>query len=194
MPSARGPSTPSARGPATPSARPPWGSRGPGPAGAALLWAALGLGCGPKVSRVGLIDAGAPRLALVETTGQRHRLALDPHTDEAQLLALGGCLVRVEGVQGPGGLRVGRYHVLDAGDGSAPYIGQLREDRGQLVVFDRQGAGDLRLIAGEAGPGLEGLRALLGQDVLVLGFVVANQTVQVVKWRPLGPHLPPAAR
>ena len=160
----------------------------------ALACLGLGLGCAQKVTRVGLIDPGDGRPTLVETTGARHRLGVEAGTDEAQLSALGGCLVQVQGALGVGGLKVGSYRVLDAGDGSAPFIGQLREVRGQLVLHDRQGAGDLRLMAGEGGPDARGLGALIGQDVMVLGFVVGNQELQVVRWRTLGPHLGPAGK
>ena len=158
------------------------------------LSSVVSVGCAQKVTRVGLVDTASPRTALVETTGERHRLGLEPGTDEAQLAALGGCLVQVEGMLGLRGLDVGSYRVLDAGDGSAPFIGQLREEHGQLIIFDRQGAGDLRLVAGESGGALSELRPLLGQDIMVLGFVVGNQSVQVVRWRSMGPHLGAAGR
>ena len=162
-----------------------------------LRAAALGLllgGCAKQVEVVGLIDASAPAPVLVDTEGRRHRLGVDAGTDEAQLQQLAGCGVLVEGYARGRRLEVDRYRVMDAGDGSAPFVGALQLDRGALVLHDRQGAGRLRVLAAEGGPPLSELHALVGQDVVLIGFVASAQAVVAMRWRGLGPALPPAPR
>ncbi|MBL8614206.1 MAG: hypothetical protein JNM72_01215 [Deltaproteobacteria bacterium] len=158
---------------------------------------ALGLllsGCVKQAKVVGLIDASAPTPVLVDTEGKRYRLGVDAGSDEEQLQQLAGCGVLVEGAVRGRRLEVDRYRVMDAGDGSAPFVGQLRFERGALVLHDRQGAGALRVLAAEGGPSLAELQGLVGQDVVLIGFVASAQAVVAMRWRALGPALPPAPR
>jgi hypothetical protein len=67
-----------------------------------------------------------PAPVLVDTEGRRHRLGVDAGTDEAQLQQLAGCGVLVEGYARGRRLEVDRYRVMDAGDGSAPFVGALQ--------------------------------------------------------------------
>ena len=164
-----------------------------GPRGALALGLLLG-GCVKQVEVVGLIDASAPTAVLVDTEGKRHKLRVDAGTDEEQLHQLAGCGVLVEGYARGRRLEVDRYRVMDAGDGSAPFVGALRLERGGLVLQDRQGAGALRVLAAEGGPPLAELQALVGQDVVLIGFVASAQAVVAMRWRALGPALPPAPR
>ena len=147
--------------------------------------------CVPRlVKTVGLVDVGDSVPTLVDTEGERLRMRVDPGTHEVQLAAMGGCTVQVEGTAVGRVLQVDRYAVLDAGDGAAPFVGPLRAEQGMLVLYDRQGAGRLRLLNPEQGD-LSELAALVDQDILLIGFVAAAQGVVPVRWRGLGPVLPP---
>ena len=93
---------------------------------------------------------------------------------------LDGCILEVEGTQFFRHIFVTSWNVLDAGDGSSPYIGRLIRRGIQWVVEDKTTKGILVL---------EGLSNLIdveeGIIVMVGGYVIAPQKIQVVHARVL---------
>lgn len=155
-----------------------------------LLALALATACGPKTVVTGVIDApagrdGAPdprRTSLVQPDGQRHRLALAG--DSLWLADLGGCSVQLEAQQVGWKLRVARWLVTDAGDGSQPYIGVLERTGLTHQLRDRQ-TGAAFVLVEESVP--EELRRHAGQAVLVVGFIAGPNRLRVMSWHALRP-------
>ncbi len=146
--------------------------------GALLLSAPLG--CGAHTRVAGVVDASAAATRLIEPSGRAWRL-VPTAPDDVWLRALGGCTVHVEATALGRRLRVGRWLVTDAGDGSQPYLGLLERTGHQLRLRDRQSGAVLVLEAPLDGP----LAALDGQPVLVAGFLVGPNRLQVVSHRAL---------
>lgn len=140
---------------------------------------ALLVGCSLHSSRTGLIDAGSHRVELVESTGRTCRLLTSEGSEELRYLS--GCVVEVSGRRFGKRLHVQDWHVTDAGDGSQPYVGRLLSQGGRLLLDDRLTPTPVVLLGAE----LAGLGEHLGKPVLVVGFVVGAQEVQVVSWRVL---------
>lgn len=137
------------------------------------------MGCALSAHRAGLVEVRDGQATLMESTGRRWEL--DPRGEGATLLFLDGCIVEV------GGPRLGRrqivreWEVRDAGDGTQPYVGQLRRYGMQWMLDDRTTG--MPLVLDETSVGE--LAAHTGELVLVQGYVVGAQTLRVVSWRAL---------
>jgi hypothetical protein len=103
--------------------------------------------------------------------------------DAALFSDLGGCRVMVEGPRRVRTLIVRDWVVTDAGDGSAPYVGLLRREGLRWFVEDRQTGATFFLEEASLGE----LRDHMGRTVLITGYVTGPNTVNVVRWRLLGP-------
>ena len=107
--------------------------------------------------------------------------------EDAHLFAdLGGCSVIVEGPRRAGKVVVKEWVVTDAGDGSAPYIGTLQREGMRWFVDDRQTGARIYFSEGSLGE----LSQHRGRTILVAGYVMGPNTVNVVTWRLLGPAPP----
>ena len=144
-----------------------------------LMVLALLAGCSVHTSRTGLIDASDQYVELVESTGRTCQLVTSAGSEELHYLS--GCVVEVSGRRLGNRLLVQDWHVTDAGDGSQPYVGRLLSEGGRLLLDERSTPTPVVLLGAE----LAGLGEHLGRPVLVVGFVVGAQEVQVVSWRVL---------
>lgn len=143
-------------------------------------------GCMPAAHR-GLARVGPQgAVTLLQPEGGTLRLVYDPAT--APLHQLAGCVLEVEGPRLGRRVRVADWSVLDAGEGSAPFVGVLRRDGLRWMVDDRNSGSTVTLVPESMGR----LTEQAGQIVLVVGFVVGPHAVSVVRWAPLtGPGAPP---
>lgn len=151
----------------------------------AAVWsvalAAASSGCAAKAQYRGLVDAAGSRVQLVEASGRSWMLSTG---EDAPLFAdLGGCRMTVEGPRRGRTVVVRAWAVTDAGDGSAPYIGTLVREGLRWSVQDRQTGATLFLEEGSLGD----LQDHIGRTVLIAGYVTGTNTVNVVRWRLLGP-------
>jgi len=156
-------------------------------AGVVLMWAGLGsIGCASTARYRGLIDATDPsHVRLLAPSGGSLRLSTG---EDADLFAdLGGCSMIVEGPRRAGRVVVKSWVVTDAGDGSAPYIGTLQREGMRWFVDDRQTGARMYFSEGSLGE----LTQHKGRTVLVAGYVMGPNTVNVVTWRLLGPPTVP---
>ena len=147
-----------------------------------LTWAGTLSGCVASARYNGLVDAtSGERISLVETSGRTWALATG---EDATLFDdLSGCSVTVEGPRRGRTIVVREWVVTDAGDGSAPYIGTLQREGLRWFVHDRQTGGTVFLSEASLG----GLEAHAGETVLVAGYVIGPNLVNVVRWRVLSP-------
>ncbi len=143
------------------------------------------VGCTASSRYIGLVDASNPRaVQLVESSGRTYRLAVGD--DAALFEGFGGCSVLVEGPRRLRTVLVRDWAVTDAGDGSAPFIGVLTREGVRWFVDDVQTGGRVYLDEASLGE----LRLHVGRTVLFAGYVSGPNTVNVVRWRLLGPQPP----
>lgn len=112
-------------------------------------------------------------------SGRSFRLI--PTDSSPELVYLDGLEIRVEGRRMGRRILTREWTITDAGDGSAPFVGTLSFVQGEWMLDDRNASTPLILESQDS----EALFPYIGQRILVSGFVVANQTVQIVSWRPL---------
>ncbi len=152
----------------------------------ALLGAlALNLGCAWRGPVSGVVQEAEVGMVLRGFDGESYPLILDHNA--APLAYLEGCTVRLEGSRMWGTLRVRDWQVTAAADGSAPFVGVLRNHGSNLVMDDRN-TGSVLVMDGED---LESLRTHEGKLALVVGYVVGPHVVRVVDYRVLGPEEAP---
>ena len=140
---------------------------------------ALLLGCHMSAPHTGLLQSAGGRLEMVGEHGTTYRVVA---REGAEPLAhLEGCTVEVTGP------RLGRrvwaddWRVLDAGDGSMPYVGILRRDGMQWTLRDRNSGSTILLDTASLG----GLEAHDGDPVLLIGYILGAHRVNVVRWKAL---------
>ena len=135
-----------------------------------------------KSSALGLVplEGGEPVLLRDEVDGGAP-LTLRPRGDADALRHLGGCTVDVSGPQLGRRLWVTEWSVVTAFDGSEPYVGVVRDYRGELALVERRSGGVFLLEAETAAP----LADHREQLVMVMGFAVGPQLLQVMGYRVL---------
>ena len=144
-----------------------------------LLAPLLLAACSLSASRSGLLDVSENHLALMERDGRTARLVTDEYG--AELWHLGGCVIEVSGPRFGKRLYVRQWTVLDAGDGSQPFVGNLRRFGARWMLDDWSTGTTVILADGQ----LDGLGIHAGKPILVVGFVDGPQEINVISWRAL---------
>ncbi len=111
---------------------------------------------------------------LMAPNGPHVRLILAP--EHEALGRLDGFSVDATGPRVVGRIWVQSWTVVAAEDGSAPFVGPVRVTGRKLMVED-SGSGQLVELTGA-----EELADHADQRVLVVGYVIAPQVVQVMRW------------
>jgi hypothetical protein len=142
------------------------------------------LGCALHTTRAGLVQPGDNVVTIATYEGKSFRLHLDE--DSAAIRYLDRVVVKVEGPRVGRGLWVKDWYVQDAGDGSGGFVGRLRIYGTRLVLDDRNTKRTLVIADGTAPE----MRALVGEEVLLLGHVVGGETIEVAAYRHLAPTAP----
>jgi hypothetical protein len=96
-------------------------------------------------------------------------------------------MAELEGRALGGRLRVTGWRITDAGGGSAPYVGVLQRLGIQWALVDQR-TGHTMILHPESTQGME---SVVGQLLLVEGFVVGSRELRVVRYKPLGPPVHP---
>jgi hypothetical protein len=112
-------------------------------------------------------------------TSEGREIKLRSPEDAPVLRALEGTTIEVSGPTLLGSLLVQDWAVVEAGDGSAPYVGILRQHGSNLVIDDRNSGMPLVLDPSSA----QRLSAHTGQTVLISGYVVGAQVLHAVNYR-----------
>lgn len=148
------------------------------PGGGALIAVALA-GC--AVHRVGTVDAAADPVAIVSLEGGRERLML--LGDATGLRQLGEHLVEVDGRRSLGRIQVTTWRVLEGPHGFGVYVGPVQQLGVQIGVVDRA-SGELLVVDESTG---RALSPLLGDEVVIEGYVDGPYHLRVIGWVPLAP-------
>ncbi len=151
----------------------------PGMPGCPHLTPALVLlaGCSLHGPHAGILREEGHCVVLETPEGRTRRLLLDEEVRAVRSLA--GCTVLLEGARVGPLLVVRDWQVTDAGDGSAPFVGRLRETGTRLLLEDRNSG--IPVFLTDDAP--SELRRAAGRLVLVAGYVVGPQEVRVVHFR-----------
>ncbi len=147
------------------------------------LWMLLmaTLGCVPSAHN-GVVRISDGAITLVRTDGPTVRLvAANP---AVPLEKLEGYVVKVDGERRFGRLRVQEYAILDAGDGSTPFVGVLTRVGLQWELRDQNSGSTYRLVGTSVAPALAGHQ---GEVIVISGYVAGHHEINVVRWRALGP-------
>jgi hypothetical protein len=145
-----------------------------------FLWMLLAA-CVLHANRAGLVQVEGERVVLVAPEGAVIRLV--PTPEGAPLRYLEGARVSVDGRLAGRRLRPRDFTVIDAGDGSAPFVGPLRRYGSNWLIDDRNSGATILLDEASLGE----LRDHEGRLVMVIGYVVGAQRVNVVMWKVLEP-------
>jgi hypothetical protein len=143
------------------------------------MWLLLTVACAIHTSRTGLVEPAGSSLALRTYDGKAYHLVVDE--DGEPLRYAGKAVVVVEGPRFGRTLVVHDWHVRDAGDGNAGFVGVLRTYGSRLVIDDRNSATTL-VIDDRTAPQL---LPWVGKTVLIMGPVVGKGTIDVVAFRVL---------
>ena len=139
------------------------------------MWLFL-FGCALK-SHHGLLTLEDDTPLLVDIKGHGYRLHLGE--DSPFFTHLEGVVVRVEGVQLLRHVFVQDWTVVDAGDGSAPFIGVLYRQGLQWMMQDIQSGAQLVLDGDYP-------EWKVNDVVLIVGYVAGSHRIRVVSYRHLG--------
>jgi hypothetical protein len=143
--------------------------------------AVLLLGCAFHTEVHGLVESnpGRSSVRVLDDDGTRWRLVLDEPNREVRYLE--GCLVQVNGRRFFRRLQVTDWRVIDAGDGSEPWVGRLQRYGSHWMIRDRNSGAEILLDEASVGD----LVAHEGQVVLIVGYVVGAHRIHVVAYRSL---------
>ena len=144
-----------------------------------LLLVILASGCALKGRYSGIVEVDGRRVDLWTLQDDHYRLFIGEQQQE--FLGLDGCRLEIDASRLGRWLLPRSWRVTDAGDGSVPYLGLLRAHGSNLVLDDRY-SGMPIIIHRDAA---EELSAYVGEVVLLIGYVVGTQEVQVVAYRVL---------
>lgn len=137
--------------------------------------------CTLHAQRAGLVQIEDEQTVLVAPDGSTLRVV--ETAAGAPLRYLEGARVSVEGRLSGRRLAPSHFTVIDAGDGSAPFVGPLRRYGSNWLLDDRNSGTTIQLDEASLG----GLTEHEGRLVLVMGYVVGAQRVNVVMWKVLEP-------
>lgn len=140
--------------------------------------------CAAHVQRAGLVEVERGHPVLLEADGSHWRL--EAGADALTFENLRGCGVSVRGTRVGRRIVVGQWRVVDAGDGSEPWVGRLTRVGARWLVDDRNSGTSVSLDASQ----MAGLDAYEGHLVLIVGYVVGTHEIRVVSWRLLDSETP----
>lgn len=140
--------------------------------------ALLLLGC--MAHQSGLVQRDGEQVSLLTEHGKQIRLRLP--TEEVRPVArLEDHLVEVDGIRGPGGLRVTDFKVREGLHGLSAWVGVLEPLGVQVAIHDRTSGATYILVPDSA----ETLRPYLMKPVLLEGYVEGPHMVRVMYYRVL---------
>lgn len=145
-----------------------------------ILWMLLA-SCVLHANRAGMVQVEGERVLLVAPDGSTLRVL--PTVEGAPLRHLEGARVSIDGRLSGRRLSPRDVKVTDAGDGSAPFFGILRRYGSNWLIDDRNSGATILLDEASLGD----LRDHEGRLVMVIGYVMGAQRVNVVMWKVLEP-------
>ena len=141
-----------------------------------MLFHSIIYGCSMKEQGKGLLTVQERKITLTKLDGQEYNIVAG--ADSLYLINLSGCIVSITGARLFNSLFVSDWVVLDAGSGSAPFLGLLRREGMQWTIRDHNTKSIIFL------EGLENFVQAEEQRILIVGgYVIGPQRLQVVSAR-----------
>ena len=133
-----------------------------------LFWI---FGCSLSSSHKGLVTS-SQMVTIVDVHEKSRRII----SDETSILRqLDGCIVEVEGMRLGPWIFEQKWRVLDAGDGSFPFLGKIEQRGVQYFIHDHNTQSMFRL------DGDFNFSNFVDKNILVVGFVIGSHDIQVIR-------------
>jgi hypothetical protein len=128
-------------------------------------------GCSLSSTHKGLIT-NAKMVTVVDLNERKRKIISD---DAAILQQLDGCIVEIEGPRlGPLMIEQ-KWRILDAGDGSFPFLGKIEQRGIQYFIHDHNTQSMFKL------EGDLDFSPFADKNVLVVGFVIGSHNIRVLR-------------
>ena len=121
----------------------------------------------------GIVNDVSGRVTVTTPEGHTVRIFSSEHN----FSAFEGCILQVHGFGGNRWMVVQRYEVMDAGDGSAPFMGVVERRGVQYFLNDERSGALLRLHSDL------NLTQYEGMSILVVGYIAGPHDLRVVSLR-----------
>ena len=132
----------------------------------------LASGCSLSSSHKGLVTSSSAIVTIVDVHEKSRRIISD---ETAILQQLDGCIVEVEGMRFGKWMIEQNWRILDAGDGSFPFLGKIEQRGIQYFIHDHNTQSMFRL------DGDFDFSTVVDKNVLVVGFVIGSHDVRVLR-------------
>ena len=128
-------------------------------------------GCSLSATHKGLIT-NAKMVTIVDVNEQKRKI----FSDEAKTLhQLDGCIVEIDGPRlGPFMIEQ-NWRILDAGDGSFPFLGKIEQRGIQYFIHDHNTQSMFKL------EGEQDFSPFTDKKVLIVGFVIGSHDIRVLR-------------
>ena len=128
-------------------------------------------GCSLSSTHKGLIT-NAKIVTVVDMNERKRRIISD---NSKTLEQLDGCIVEIEGLRIGNWMIEQEWRILDAGDGSFPFLGKVEQRGIQFFVHDHNTKSMFKL------DGKQDFSAFIDKEVLVVGFVTGSHSIRVLR-------------
>lgn len=128
-------------------------------------------GCSLSSKHKGLIT-NAKMVTIVDVNERKRKI----FSDEAKTLhQLDGCIVEVDGPRFGPFMIEQKWRILDAGDGSFPFLGKIEQRGIQYFIHDHNTQSIFKL------EGEQNFSPFVDKKVLIVGFVIGSHDIRVLR-------------
>jgi len=131
----------------------------------------LFIGCSISATHKGLIT-NAKMVTIVDVNERTRKI----FSDEAKILhQLDGCIVEIDGPRFGPFMIEQKWRILDAGDGSFPFLGKIEQRGIQYFIHDHNTQSMFKL------QGEQDFSSFTDKKVLIVGFVIGSHDIRVLR-------------
>ena len=128
-------------------------------------------GCSISATHKGLIT-NAKMVTIVDVNERTRKI----FSDEAKTLhQLDGCIVEIDGPRFGPFMIEQKWRILDAGDGSFPFLGKIEQRGIQYFIHDHNTQSMFKL------QGEQDFSSFTDKKVLIVGFVIGSHDIRVLR-------------
>ncbi len=136
-----------------------------------LSFSSLFMGCSLSATHKGLIT-DAKMVTIVDINERKRRVFSD---DAKTLHQLDGCIIEVDGPRFGPFMIEQKWRILDAGDGSFPFLGKIEQRGIQYFIHDHNTQSMFKL------EGEQDFSSFSEKKVLIVGFVIGSHDIRVLR-------------
>ena len=136
-----------------------------------LSFLSIFTGCSLSTTHKGLIT-NAKMVTIVDIDERKRRV----FSDEAKTLhQLDGCIIEIDGPRFGPFMIEQKWRVLDAGDGSFPFLGKIEQRGIQYFIHDHNTQSMFKL------DGEQDFSPFADKKVLIVGFIIGSHDIRVLR-------------